>query len=152
MEIRKELSPRENENTVEAVVKRLEPVLKAGNKVTTNFTNRMFALEKKVKLTNINQLNLQRDSQKQNTENLNKFLVNFSFAFTGLENKVKEIDQKSQANFELLEEIKEVREIIPLVKEIHRWTFSIANILDAELNYPVPKRGEYLEDPEDYDT
>ena len=148
MEIRKELSPRENENTVEAVVKRLEPVLKAGNKVTTNFTNRMFALEKKVKLTNTNQLNLQRDSQKQNTENLNKFLVNFSFAFTGLENKVKEIDQKSQANFELLEDIKKVTEIIPLVKEIHRWTFSIANLLDSELNYPLPKSGDYLEDPE----
>ena len=111
----------------------------------------MFALEKKVKLTNTNQINLQRDAQKHNTENLNKFLVNFSFAFTELEKKVKEIDQKSQANFELLEEIKKVTEIFPLIQQMHQWTFSIANLLDAELNYPAPKSGEYLKDPEDDD-
>ena len=87
MEIKKKISPRDNEITVDAVLERLEPVLRAGNKVTTNFSNRMFALEKKVKLTNTNQINLQRDSQKHNTENLNKFLVNFSFAFTDLEKK-----------------------------------------------------------------
>ena len=148
MYIKKKISPVERGITVDAVIERLEPILKAGNKVTTNFTNRMFALEKKVKLTNTNQINLQRDAQKHNTENLNKFLVNFSFAFTELEKKVKEIDQKSQANFELLEDMKKVKEIIPLVKEMHRWIFSMANLLDAELNYPMPKSGEYIEDPE----
>ena len=148
MDIKKKISPVENGITVDAVIERLEPILKVGNKVTTNFTNRMFALEKKVKLTNKNQINLQRDSQKHNTKNLNKFLVNFSFAFTELEKKVKEIDQKSQANFELLEDIKKVKEIIPLVKQMHQWIFSIANLLDAELNYPSPKSGDYLEDPE----
>ena len=148
MDIKKKISPRDNEITVDAVLERLEPVLRAGNKVTTNFSNRMFALEKKVKLTNTNQINLQRDSQKHNTENLNKFLVNFSFAFTDLEKKITEIDQKSQAVFESVEDIKEVKKLIPLVEQIHQWSFSIKNLLDAELNYPFPKRGEHLEDPE----
>tara|TARA_Y100001968_G_C18913606_1_gene506432 strand:- start:237 stop:413 length:177 start_codon:yes stop_codon:yes gene_type:complete len=47
MEIKKKISPRDNEITVDAVLERLEPVLRAGNKVTPNFSNRMFALEKK---------------------------------------------------------------------------------------------------------
>tara|TARA_B100001287_G_scaffold262644_1_gene252748 strand:+ start:925 stop:1383 length:459 start_codon:yes stop_codon:yes gene_type:complete len=151
MDIKKKLSPRENENTVDAVIARLEPILVSGNKVTSNFTNRMFALEKKLKLTNTNQINLQLESQRHNTENLNKFLINFSFAFNNLENKIMEIDQKSQATFELLEDIKEVKEIVPLIKEMHHWIFSIANLLNAELNYPSPKSGEYLEDLEEDD-
>ena len=83
-----------------------------------------------------------------NKENLNQFLAHFSIAFTELETKITQVDEKSQANFEILEEIKEVKEIIPLVKQIHKWTFSIANLLNAELNYPLPKDGEYLQDPE----
>ena len=47
--------------------------------------------------------------------------------------------------------IKEVKKIIPLVKQIHQWTFTIANLLNAELNYPAPKSGEFLEDPENDD-
>ncbi len=149
MDIKKKLSSRENEILVEAVVERLEPVLRAGNKVTTNFTNRVVALDKKVQQTNSNQINLQLDSQKHNKENLNQFLAHFSVAFTELETKVSQVDEKSQANFEILEEIKEVKEIIPLVKQIHKWTFSIANLLNAELNYPAPEtQEEYLQDPE----
>ena len=142
MDIKKKLSSRENEILVEAVVARLQPILNSGNKVTTNFTNRVVALEKKVKQTNTNQINLQLDSQKHNKENLNQFLAHFSIAFTEIETKVTQVDEKSQANFEILEEI------IPLVKQIHKWTFSIANLLNAELNYPAPKGGEYLQDPE----
>ena len=143
MDIKKKLSSRENEILVEAVLERLEPVLRAGNKVTTNFTNRVVALDKQVKQTNNNQINLQLDSQKHNKENLNQFLAHFSVAFTELETKVTQVDEKSQANFEILEEI------IPLVKQIHKWTFSIANLLNAELNYPAPAtQEEYLQDPE----
>ena len=123
-------------------------MLRAGNKVTTNFTNRFVALDKQVQQTNSNQINLQLDSQKHNKENLNQFLAHFSIPFTELETKVTQVDEKSQANFENLEEIKAVKEIIPLVKEIHKWSFSIANLLNAELNYPAPKGGEYLQDPE----
>ena len=151
MNIKKKLSSHENEILVDAVVKRLEPILLAGNKVTTNFTNRIVALDKQVKQTNTNQINLQLDSQKHNKENLNQFLINFSIAFSELETKVTQVDEKSQANFEILEEIKEVKKIIPLVKQIHQWTFTIANLLNAELNYPAPKNGEFLEDPENDD-
>ena len=145
MDIKKKLSSRENEILVEAVLQRLEPVLRAGNQVTTNFTNRVVALDKQVKQTNNNQINLQLDSQKHNKENLNQFLAHFSIAFSEIETKVIQVDEKSQANFEILEEVKE---IIPLVKQIHKWTFSIANLLNAELNYPAPQDGEYLNDPE----
>ena len=69
MDIKKKLSSRENEILVEAVVQRLGPVLKAGNRVTTNFTNRVVALDKKVQQTHSNQINLQLDSQKNNKEN-----------------------------------------------------------------------------------
>ena len=69
MDIKKKLSSRENEILVEAVVQRLGPVLEAGNRVTTNFTNRVVALDKKVQQTNSNQINLQLDSQKNNKEN-----------------------------------------------------------------------------------
>ena len=149
MDIKKKLSSRENEILVEAVLKRLEPVMKAGNRVTTNFTNRVVALDKQIQQTNSNQINLQLDSQKHNKENLNQFLAHFSIAFTELETKVIQVDEKSQANFEILEEIKEVKEIIPLVKQIHKWTFSIANLLNAEFNYPAPAtQEEYLQDPE----
>tara|TARA_B100000131_G_scaffold319835_1_gene366529 strand:- start:339 stop:794 length:456 start_codon:yes stop_codon:yes gene_type:complete len=147
MDIKKKLSSRENEILVEAVIERLEPVLKAGNKVTTNFTNRVVALDKQVQQTNMNQINLQLDSQKHNKENLNQFLAHFSIAFSEIETKVIQVDEKSQANFEILEEVKE---IIPLVKQIHKWTFSISNFLNAELNYPAPKdQEEYLQDPEE---
>ena len=150
MDIKKKLSSRENEILVEAVLKRLEPVMKAGNRVTTNFTNRVVALDKQIQQTNSNQINLQLDSQKHNKENLNQFLAHFSIAFTELETKVTQVDEKSQANFEILQEIKEVKEIIPLVKQIHKWTFSIANLLNAELNYPAPKDPEeFLQDPEE---
>ena len=149
MDIKKKLSSRENEILVEAVVARLQPILSSGNKVTTNFTNRVVALEKKIKQTNTNQINLQLDSQKHNRENLNQFLAHFSIAFTEIETKVTQVDEKSQANFEILEEIKEVKEIIPLIKQIHKWTFSIANLLNAELNYPAPKdQKEFFQDPE----
>ena len=148
MDIKKKLSSRENEILVEAVIERLEPVLRAGNKVTTNFTNRVVALDKQVRQTNTNQINLQLDSQKHNKENLTQFLAHFSIAFSELETKLTQVDEKSQANFEILEEIKQVKEIIPLVKQIHKWTFSIANLLNAELNYPAPQDGEYLNDPE----
>ena len=150
MDIKKKLSSRENEILVEAVLKRLEPVMKAGNRVTTNFTNRVVALDKQIQQTNSNQINLQLDSQKHNKENLNQFLAHFSIAFTELETKVTQVDEKSQANFEILQEIKEVKEIIPLVKQIHKWTFSIANLLNAELNYPsLDHQEEYLRDPEE---
>ena len=99
MDIKKKLSSRENEILVEAVVQRLGPVLKAGNRVTTNFTNRVVALDKKVQQTNSNQINLQLDSQKNNKENLNQFLAHFSIAFTELETKITQVDEKSQANF-----------------------------------------------------
>ena len=56
MDIKKKPSSRENEILVEAVVGRLEPVLKSGNKVTTNFTNRFVALCKQVQQTNTNQI------------------------------------------------------------------------------------------------
>ena len=148
MDIKKKLSSRENEILVEAVVERLQPVLRAGNKVTTNFTNRVVALDKQVQQTNSNQINLQLDSQKHNKENLTQFLAHFSIAFSELETKVTQVDEKSQANFEILEEMKQVKEIIPLVKQIHKWTFSIANLLNAELNYPAPQDREYLNDPE----
>ena len=151
MNTKKKLSSHENEILVDAVVKRLAPILLAGNKVTTNFTNRIVALDKQVKQTNTNQINLQLDSQKHNKENLNQFLISFSMAFSELETKVTQVDEKSQANFEILEEIKEVKKIIPLVKQIHQWTFTIANLLNAELNYPAPKSGEFLEDPENDD-
>ena len=92
---------------------------------------------------------MQLDSQKHNKENLNQFLAHFSIAFTEIETKVTQVDEKSQANFEILEEIKEVKEIIPLIKQIHKWTFSIANLLNAELNYPAPKdQKEFFQDPE----
>ncbi len=150
MDIKKKLSSHENEILVEAVLKRLEPVLRTGNKVTTNFTNRVVALDKQIQQTNSNQINLQLDSQKHNKENLNQFLAHFSIAFTELETKVTQVDEKSQANFEILEEINEVKEIIPLVKQIHQWTFSIANLLNAELNYPsLDHQEEYLRDPEE---
>ena len=150
MDIKKKLSSRENEILVEAVVGRLEPVLKSGNKVTTNFTNRFVALCKQVQQTNTNQINLQLDSQKHNKENLNQFLAHFSIAFSELETKVIQVDEKSQANFEILEEIKEIKEIVPLIKQIHKWTFSIANLLNAELNYPsLDHQEEYLRDPEE---
>ncbi len=151
MDIKKKLSSRENEILVEAVVERLGPVLRAGNKVTTNFTNRVVALDKQVRQTNTNQINLQLDSQKHNKENLTQFLAHFSIAFSELETKVTQVDEKTQANFEILEDIREVREIIPLIRQIHQWTFTIANLLNAELNYPAPKSGEFLEDPEDDD-
>ena len=76
MNIKKKLSSHENEILVDAVVKRLAPILLAGNKVTTNFTNRIVALDKQVKQTNTNQINLQLDSQKHNKENLNQFTFN----------------------------------------------------------------------------
>ena len=90
-------------------------------------------------------------NQKHNKENLTQFLAHFSIAFSELETKVTQVDEKTQANFEILEDIREVREIIPLIRQIHQWTFTIANLLNAELNYPAPKSGEFLEDPEDDD-
>ncbi len=70
---------------------------------------------------------------KNKKEKLKSILSSFLKNFYRTWNKVKHVDKKSQANFKILEEIKEVKEIIPLVKEIQQWTFSIENLLNADL-------------------